>query len=147
MFREGQEVSHGGLVLRGCFFGGPEGVCLGGDELAGAEGMVECCVLFAVCFFAGVVQDGCGDGDAVLAFLGGDALHFEQVAGEVDYGAGVAQEAALALADGGVVFAGGGGGHGPEAGGGGIEGGAHEGGDVLVLDEGDFGIELCFHEK
>ena len=73
--------------------------------------MGKCGVFFGIPLFAAVMQDAGGQCDAVLAFLGVDALHIEQVASDAYHGAGMAYEAALAQADGGVVFAGGGGWH------------------------------------
>lgn len=76
---------------------------------------------------------------------GGDAFEVEQVEGKADYGAGVTDEAALPQGDGGVVFAGGGGGHGPEAGGACFEDVLHQGAESFMPDEADFLIQLCFH--
>ena len=137
----GEGAEGGGLELVG-----EAGVFCGGEEeVAGADGVVECGVLFAVCFFAAVVQDGGGDADAVLARDGTGAAHFAEVICEDYDGFGVADEATGAEAAGGVIFAAGGCRHGPEACGGGIEHGADELAHVCVLDKVDFEIELVFH--
>lgn len=92
-------------------------------------------------FFADVVQDCGGDADAVLARDGTGAAHFAEVICEDYDGFGVADEATGAEAAGGVIFAAGGGGHGPEALGGGREHGADEFAHVCVLYEVDFEVQ------
>lgn len=64
-------------------------------EVCGALGVVECGVLFAVCFFAAIVEDGGGDDGIVGGGAGEDAAHVEEVEGELHHGFGVAHEAAL----------------------------------------------------
>ena len=117
----------------------------GFDEFRGAAWVVEGGVALMVGFFAAIVEDGRSDGDGVVGVGFLDALHGQQVEGEMHHGAGVADEATYSQGVGGVVFAGGGGGHGPEAGGCGIQHVAGEGSDFRVCDEGDLCIELCFH--
>ena len=114
-------------------------------EFGGAAWVVEGGVAFVVALFAAIVEDGGGDGDGVVGVALLDALHGEQVEGEVHHGAGVADESTFSQGVGGVVFAGGGGGPGPEAGGCGILRVTGEGAELGVCDEGDLCIELCFH--
>lgn len=100
----------------------------------------ECGVFFGVVFFAAIMQDGGGEDDIAVECAGCDVLHVAEVAGEAYYGAGVADEAALAQADGRVILAGGGSGHCPEAGRASIERGADKRADILIGNEGDFCI-------
>ena len=120
----------GGVIAGFIFSGAGEECGVLPYEVCGALGVVECGVVFAVCFFAAVVKDGGCDDGIVCGGAGEDAAHVEEVEGELHHGFGVAHEAALPQGVGGVVFAGGAGGHGPEAGGAVIEDAAHEGADL-----------------
>lgn len=105
-------------------------------KFRGSAGVVKCGVSFRVAFFAAIVENCCGDGYGVVRIVRSDALHVEQVAGEVDDGLGVADEPSFSQGVVRVVFACGGCGHGPEAGGCGIEYGEREVANFLVRDEG-----------
>lgn len=63
------------------------------------------------------MEDAGGEYVIMPECAGGDVLHVHEVLSDAHYGFGVADEAAGAERDGGVVFAGGGRGHAPKAGG------------------------------
>ena len=124
---------------------GPDALGGGEDELCGARGMVESGVLFRVGFLAAVMEDGGGDGYAEFPMCGGSALHFQEVDGEQDHGAGVADEATLPQRVGGMIFTGSAGGHGPKAIRGSLQDGLGEFEDIGVLDKCQLCVELFFH--
>ena len=135
-----------GQGAHGCSrYGGGGALCRGAYELSRAQGVVKGGVALVVCLLAAIVQNGGGNGKGVGGVLRLDALHGQQVDGEVYHGLGVADEATHSQGVCGVVLARGAGGHGPETGGGGIQHVSGEGAQVGIVNQGYLCIELCFH--